>query len=148
METVGKKCVLAREGKSSPPQSFQFPYLRGMEAQKDDISQLQLRWARLMDRLNQQFRKVPNLEAILFLIGVRELGKGTQEWTKEQKVDLMHIAICAILAPAGYFELTHLDQEGWPHYEPREELPAGDIFSQEIFLKSHIVDYFADIYDI
>ena len=79
---------------------------------------------------------------------MRELGKGTHKWTKEQKVDLMHIAICAILAPAGYFELTHQDQDGWPHYEAREALPAGDIFSQEIFLKSHIVDYFADIYDI
>lgn len=130
------------------PQSAHFPYLRSVESNSNDISQLQLRWARLMDRLRAQFGKTPNLEAILFLIGVRELGQGSKKWTKEQKVDLMHIAICAILAPAGYYELSHLDQEGWPHYEVKEALPPGDIFSQEIFLKSHIVDYFAEIFEL
>jgi hypothetical protein len=76
------------------------------------------------------------------------IGERPGEFTKEQKVDLMHIALCAILAPAGYFELDHLDQEGWPHWTPIKELPFIDIFSQEIFLKSHIVDYFADIFNI
>ena len=116
--------------------------------EKDDISQLQLRWARLVDILRQRLGKTPNMEAILFLIGVRELGKGPEEFSKEQKVDLMHIAICAILAPAGYYKLSHSDQEGWPHWVQEKEIPFIDIFSQEIFLKSHIVDYFADIYDI
>lgn len=120
------------------------------ETNTDDINLLQLRWARLIDtlRLQMHLKKVPNMEAILFLIGVRELGKGPDEFTKEQKVDLMHIAICAILAPAGYYRLTHADQDGWPHWEQVKEIPFIDIFSQEIFLKSHIVDYFADIYDI
>lgn len=119
-----------------------------MTEKKDDINQLQLRWARLVDILRLRLGKTPNMEAILFLIGVRELGKGPSDFTKEQKVDLMHIAICAILAPAGYYRLSHSDQEGWPHWEQEKEIPFIDIFSQEIFLKSHIVDYFADIYDI
>lgn len=117
-------------------------------AENDDINQLQLRWARLIDILHKRLGKVPNMEAILFLIGVRELGKGPGDFSKEQKVDLMHIAICAILAPDGYFKLSHLDQDGWPHWEAAKEIPFIDIFSQEIFLKSHIVDYFADIYEI
>ena len=119
-----------------------------MEEVKDDIGQLQLRWARLIGQLQADFGKVPNLEAVIFLIGVRELGKGVGEFSKEQKVDLMHIGLCAVLAPAGYYELDFLDQEGWPHWKQVKELPGIDIFSQEIFLKSHIVDYFADIYEI
>ncbi|MEM0997154.1 MAG: hypothetical protein AAGN35_08750 [Bacteroidota bacterium] len=115
---------------------------------KDDIRYLQLRWSRLVVALKGQFGKEPDLEGILFLIGLRELGVGPRGFTKEQKVDLMHIAICAIFAPAGYFRLSHLDQEGWPHWEAVKPLPYIDIFSQEIFLKSHIVDYFADIYEI
>jgi hypothetical protein len=118
------------------------------ENNQDDVARLQERWAQLNVILQEQFGQKHTLESILFLIGVRELGKGPEEFTKEQKVDLMHIALCAILAPAGYFELDHLDQEGWPHWTPIKELPFIDIFSQEIFLKSHIVDYFADIFNI
>jgi hypothetical protein len=118
------------------------------EQDEDDIRYLQVRWANLIGILKANFKKVPDIEAILFLIGVRELGLGAEDFTKEQKVDLMHIAICAIFAPAGYFQLSHLDQEGWPHWEAVKPLPHVDIFSQELFLKSHIVDYFADIYEI
>ena len=118
------------------------------EENPDDIARLQYRWAKLLDILKQQFGKKPDLEAVLFLVGVRELGGGTTEFTKEQKVDLMHIAICVILAPSGYFKLGHQDQDGWPHWEQVNELPFIDIFSQEVFLKSHIVDYFAGIYDL
>lgn len=116
--------------------------------EEDDIRFLQLRWSKLLKLLTENFGKEPDIEAILFLIGIRELGIPGGKFTKEQKVDLMHIAICAIFAPEGYFELSHLDQEGWPHWVELKPLPHVDIFSQEIFLKSHIVDYFAEIYEI
>ena len=119
-----------------------------MITEKDDISQLQIRWARLMGLLEVKFGKLPNMEAILFLIGLRELGEGPGKFTKEQKVDLMHIAICKLMAPQGYYQLTSLDQDGWPHWEQLKPLPFIDIFSQEILLKSLVVDYFAEIYDI
>ena len=116
--------------------------------EEDDISLLQIRWSRLMGLMEVKFGKLPNLDAIIFLIGVRELGVGPEDFTKEQKVDLMHIAICRLMEPQGYYKLSHLDQDGWPHWEQIKEVPFIDIFSQEIFLKSLIVDYFATIYDI
>lgn len=121
-----------------------------METQEeDDVALLQVRWARLMGHLQQFFQKPPSMEGILFLVGVRELGAHpSQKFEKEEKQDLMHIAICAILAPAGYFELESQDQDGWPHWKEVRPLPFINIFSQEIFLKSHIIDYFAEIYDI
>jgi hypothetical protein len=119
-----------------------------MDDQKDDINRLQHRWALLLAAIKDNFGKKPDLEGLLFLIGVRELGALPQDFTKEQKVDLMHIAICAVLAPSGFYKLSHQDQDGWPHWEQLKPLPHVDIFSQEVFLKSHIVDYFADIYDI
>ena len=119
-----------------------------MVEEKEDINRLQERWAMLSGIIKTNFGKKPDIEAILFLIGVRELGINPENFTKEQKVDLMHIAICAILAPDGYFELDHLDQDGWPHWKQLKPLPHVDVFSQEVFLKSYIVDYFADIYEI
>lgn len=118
------------------------------EQEQDDIRFLQIRWAKLLDILKENFGKKPDMEGIIFLIGLRELGKTPPKLTKEVKVDLMHIAICALLAPSGYYELDHLDQDGWPHWKQNKELPFIDVFSQEIFLKSHIVDYFKDIYSI
>lgn len=117
--------------------------------EKDDIALLQVRWAKLMGHLERFFSKPPSMEGILFLIGVRELGAHpSQKFKKEEKQDLMHIAICAVLAPSGYFELEGQDQEGWPHWKEAKPLPFINIFSQEIFLKSHIIDYFAEIYEI
>lgn len=116
--------------------------------EKDDINRLQERWSALSAIIQSRFGKKPDVEAMLFLIGVRELGATPDEFTKEQKMDLMHVGLCAVLAPGGYFVLSHLDQEGWPHWDQVLPLPHVDIFSQEVFLKSYIVDYFAEIYDI
>ncbi len=93
--------------------------------------------------LKKQFRKKPDLNAVLFLIGMRELG-ALREFTKEEKMDLMHIATCKILSYSGYYQLTALDQDGWPQWELQKPLPAYDLFSQEIFLKKHIVRYFEE----
>lgn len=103
---------------------------------------LTTRWNLLEEQLKARFGKHLNMEAILFLIGVRELGVPPREFTKEEKVDLMHIAICRLLSESGYYELSHLDQEGWPHWELVKPLPHTDMFSQVHLLREHILAYF------
>lgn len=105
---------------------------------------LTTRWHNLETQLESQFGKEMNIEAILFLIGVRELGSRPRPFTKEEKVDLMHIAICRLLAQSGYYELSHLDQDGWPHWELLKPLPHQDMFSQVHLLKEHILNYFEE----
>jgi hypothetical protein len=34
----------------------------------------------------------------------------------------MHIAICRLLEPYGFYEFFY-DEERWPHYRVKEELP-------------------------
>ncbi len=104
--------------------------------------ELSVRWKHMEHWLEERFGKQLSLEGILFLIGVRELGAQPQDFSKEQKVDLMHIAICKLLSLSGYYELTHTDQEGWPHWKLLKPLPHTDIFSQEYLLKEHILSYF------
>lgn len=101
------------------------------------------RWNRLEAQLQQQFGKTMKMEAILFLIGIRELGATpNRDFSKEEKVDLMHIALARLLSQSGYYELSHLDQEGWPHWKMIKPLPHQDIFSQEHLLREHVLAYF------
>ena len=86
-----------------------------------------------------------NLDAIIYLIGVQELGKGAVEYKKDDKVNLMHIAICRLLEPFGYYEFDFFDADGWPHYKTLEELPALKTGEQTVLIKEAIVLYFKEI---
>lgn len=111
-----------------------------MEVQEDEINN---QWEKILDHLTKLLGKRPaDLNAVLFLIGVQELGQGVKNFTKEQKQDLIHIAVCRILSTSGYYELERVDADGWPHYKLLKKLPHADILSQEILLKSHILQYF------
>jgi hypothetical protein len=107
--------------------------------------ELMLDWSRLRDALKVILGKRPNdLNAILFLIGVHELGKGPLSFTKEQKQDLMHIATCKLLSLIGHYTLEGHDQEGWPHWKLVEKTPHADLMTQETMLKSLAVRYFRE----
>jgi hypothetical protein len=103
------------------------------------------KWLELRRKLKDQFGKAPDLNAILMLIGVRELGKVQSKFTKEEKQDLMHIATCSVLSRSGYYELEGSDQDGWPHWVPLKKLPVMNLTEQEDFLKDHILQYFEEI---
>jgi len=102
----------------------------------------QSRWWELERKLMERFGKKPDVEAILFLIGLQEIGLSQEKISKEQKQDLMHVAICTILSSSGYYILEGLDEEGWPHFKQLKGLPTMDLIEQEGFLKDHILLYF------
>ena len=102
----------------------------------------QSRWRQLEEKFQARFGKKMTMEALLFLIGLRELGSPPRTFEKEEKVNLMHIALCRLLSQSGYYRLSHLDQEGWPHWELLKPLPHTDMFSQVHLLREHILAYF------
>lgn len=103
---------------------------------------LQQRWWNLEAKLAERFGKKPDMEAILFLIGIQEFGEIRGKFTKEQKQDLMHVAVCNLLVPGGYYELESVDEDGWPHYKQLKAMPDMNPVEQENFLKDHILLYF------
>lgn len=82
-----------------------------------------------------------DLDGILFVIGVRELGQPKRRFKKDEKVDLLHIAICRILMPYGIYRLVGQDQDGWPHYERTSLLPHLKPGEQSVLVKEAIVRY-------
>jgi hypothetical protein len=106
---------------------------------KDDLQQ---RWWDLEARLVERFGKKPDLEAVLFLIGMQETGFIKEKIGKEQKQDLMHVAVCTVLSSSGYYVLEGNDEEGWPHFKQIKELPPMSMPDQENFIKDHVLLYF------
>ncbi len=103
---------------------------------------LQVRWWNLEAKMMERFSKKPDMETILFLVGIQEFGDIREKFTKEQKQDLMNIAVCSLLSQSGYYELDRLDEDGWPHFRQLKALPELDPIAQENFLKDHVLLYF------
>ncbi len=107
---------------------------------------LKVRWSQLVGRLSEQFSEGEDLDidGIIYIIGVQELGQGYRRFKKDEKVNLMHIAICRLLEPLGYYEFDYFDQDGWPHYKMKEELPFLKPGEQTVMMKEAIVNYFLE----
>jgi|SRR5690606_17167145 len=102
-------------------------------------------WTKVEALLLERFGKIPDLDGILYLIGINELGQiplEGQKFSKEQKQDLMHIAVCTLLAHEGYFSFTGYDEDGWPHFIPTEKVPPAGLAEQELLLKKCMTEYF------
>ena len=95
-----------------------------------------------LKKLEAQFGGDLDMQAVLFLIGIQELGKGFVKLTKEEKVDVLHIAICTLLAPYGFYEYEGIDKDGWPHWKANEKLPPLKSEQQQQLMKQAVVDYF------
>lgn len=113
-----------------------------MQNANDD---LQARWWALEEKFKTRFGKKPDVEAILFLIGIQEIGNFKKKFSKEQKQDLMHVAVCCLLSQSEYYKIEGHDSEGWPHFAQLKPLPPYNMVEQENFLKDHILLYFENI---
>lgn len=100
-------------------------------------------WSLLSTYLADTFdNEKPDLKTVLFLIGVQELGQGPKKFSKREKEELMHIAVCRLFSDMGYYILEGLDEEGWPHWNLRKKIPSYSFMEQEYLLKSLAVEYF------
>ncbi len=107
---------------------------------------LDFEWLKVRHFVKDSFKKdtLPDMNAVLYAIGMQELALPKIKFSKEEKQDLMHIAICRLLIPDGYYEFEGLDQDGWPHYKVLKPVPVKGVNEQGVFLKEKIVQYFID----
>lgn len=101
-------------------------------------------WLRIRHFLKKRFDRptLPDLNAILFLIGIQELGRWKEEFSKEEKQDLMHIATCRLMSYYDYYEFAGRDADGWPHWKLIKQIPSANIKEQEVLFKNAIIRYF------
>ncbi len=93
---------------------------------------------------NFQIEEEVDVDTMLFLIGVQEVGKGKERYRKEDKVNLIHVAVCRLLEPYGYYEFTGKDEDFWPQYSLKENLPNLKPNEQKLLMKKAIIRYFEE----
>ena len=117
------------------------PLLNNEEKNEEEKS-FAFRWYQVRNLVKEQFGQRPDINAMLFIIGINEVGIVKDKWEKEEKQDLMHVAVCKLFAPDGYYKLTGVDDDGWPHYEAVQGIPKLNLKDQDELLKRKIVEYF------
>jgi len=114
------------------------------ELTEDGVLNVGEAWEKVLEFMKNRFEKDADVKAILFVIGLRELATKKTKFTKEEKQDLMNLALCTIMTPDGYFNVKHLDKEGWPVWEQIKPFPVMNNKDQEEFIKLHIIKYFME----
>lgn len=99
-------------------------------------------WKELKKNLEEKFQAPLDMDGIIFLIGVQELGKGFVKLKKDEKIEVMHVAVCTLLEPYGFYEFEGRDEDGWPHFKRTAKLPFLAAEQQEQLMKEAILDYF------
>lgn len=104
------------------------------------------KWAKVEEFFIKNFTdgERPDLDTILFLIGVQELGQGSRKFEKDDKLNLMHIAVCTILEPFGFYRFEGRDKDGWPQFEFLESLPELKSNEQSLLMRHAVIQYFED----
>jgi hypothetical protein len=99
-------------------------------------------WQILQEKLKERFGSEMDYDGILFMIGLQELNKPYRKYKKDEKLEVMHVAICTLLEPYGFYEYAGNDEEGWPHWNLKENLPHLDAKQQNKLIIDAIVEYF------
>ncbi len=108
--------------------------------------QLKAQWDAIVEKLSLQFADgdTLDLDAIIYIIGLQEKGTIHTSFKKDEKINVMHIAICRLLEPFGYYEFDYFDDDGWPHYKILESLPPLKAGEQTVLMKQAIIQYFVE----
>jgi len=122
----------------------QSKYLCKVQKNQNRDQQLKSRWENLVNVLSDKFSdgEALDVEGILYLVGLQELGQVHKKMKKDDNVNLIHIGICSVLEPFGYYRFDYFDGDGWPHFELLEPLPSLKPGEQSILMKEALVTYF------
>jgi hypothetical protein len=106
-------------------------------------------WETFLLKASKAFNVMANYEFLLFIIGIQELGQGYKAYSKQEKMDLINLALSKLMTLNGMMVETGRDNEGWPTFEvvgDKKELLPSELdkvlkismmayFEKELFVK-------------
>jgi hypothetical protein len=104
------------------------------------------RWHALIERIGARFGREPDIEALLFLIGVHSVGRGYEpELPKERKQSLIMEGSYLAFETLGVYSRAGMEPNGFWIWEKVVDLPAIPIEQQERLLQIGILNYFDEV---
>lgn len=103
---------------------------------------VEIKFQEVLKKVETVFGGGLDTQSVLFLIGVQELELGYKKFKKHEKTDLMHVALCTLLEPYGYYTFKGRDEANWPHFELNKKLPPLNEREQQHLIKQAIIEYF------
>jgi hypothetical protein len=91
--------------------------------------------------LEKKFDDEISLKGILYLIGVQELNFGVKKFSREEKINVLHVATCRLLSSFGYYKFSGIDKDGWPHYIELDALKNLSENDQQKLIQEAILKY-------
>ena len=104
--------------------------------------ELERAWQEMIQSFKLDYDETPQVDAVLFVIGLQELNMPFERLTKDQKLDVIHIGLCAVFTPLGYYEPIGRDQDGWIHFKSIKKFPKLTSKEQEEVIKEAVIDYY------
>jgi hypothetical protein len=105
-------------------------------------------WETLLEAVQARYGGSPSEEALLFLVGLHEMGTYPEGEEKQVKADLIHVGTLTLLERAGFMRRTGTDAQGWPVWERTQPLPAWSPAEQRRFLREALIQYFGQIWEL
>ncbi|NPA43187.1 MAG: hypothetical protein GXO27_04055 [Chlorobi bacterium] len=100
-------------------------------------------WTRVQAFIRDTFgTDSPDLPTVLYLIGVQELGRGFENFSRDDKLNLMHIGACTVLEPYGYCRRKTPRPDGWPDFDILKKIPPEGGKEYETLMLRAVADYF------
>lgn len=105
------------------------------------MNDLEKKWDELIKKLETQFNDEMSLKGILYLIGIQELNFGVKRFSREEKINVLHVATCKLLSNYGYYTFDSIDKDGWPHYKELKAIKNLSENDQQKLIKEAIIKY-------
>jgi len=90
-------------------------------------------WEDLCEKLGELFKIHVDLHGVLFLVGMRERGLTFQEFSKEEKLNLINLGSCTLYQELGLVKSYGRDKDGWPLFHQNALAP---LIPEELKLKT------------
>ncbi len=119
------------------------------ELLNESDERLDQRWEAIQQFVEERFQREPTIEAILFLIGVQERGRGYEpDLQKDVKEALVMEGTYTVFEKVDLYRHAGMESDGSWIWERTTDLPE-DLSSdeQEKLLRLAIVRYFDEVFD-
>ncbi len=99
-------------------------------------------WEELLLKISKKFNVLADFNFLLFLIGIQERGQGYQNYSKDEKMDMINLARCKLFEQKGFYKQKGFDEEGWPEFEVVKKVEDLLPSEREGILKKAMMEYF------